>query len=102
MPDTIGQNRNGTMFWLENKYLEDWPKRASTFPLRGKFKRGQLGFARQCRDWKGHAFVLIRVANDFILLNPSHPLDSMTKDELLSMATLIIGKEPIVSYLEKL
>lgn len=102
MPDTIIQNRNGSMIWVENKYLEDWPVRETTLPLRNSFERGQLGFLRQSRDWKGHAFVLIRVKDDFILLNPSHPLQEMTKGEIMSMAALVVGKDNIIRYLEQL
>jgi len=102
MPDTICQNRKGTTFWLENKYLDNWPVRESTLPLRTSFQKGQLGFARDWNSWKGHAYILIRVKDDFILLNPFHALDAMTKDELLSLATLVIGKENIVKYLEQL
>lgn len=102
MPDTICQNRKGTTFWLENKYLDDWPVRAATLPLRTSFEKGQLGFGRDWNSWKGHSYILLRVKNDFILLNPFHALDKMTKDELLSIATLVIGKDQIVKYLEQL
>lgn len=102
MPDVIGINRKGNSFWLELKYLDEWPKRNTTFPLNGAFERGQLGFSRQWNDWKGHAYILLVVGKDYILLNPFHQLDKMNKDELLSMATLVIGKELVVKYLENL
>lgn len=102
LPDVIGINRNGTAFWLENKYLEEWPKRATTFPLASAFQRGQLGKLRMWRDWKGRSFVLLRVGKDFILLNPSHPLKEMNQAELMSIAALIVGKDEIIKYLESL
>lgn len=102
MPDTIGINRRGTTFWLENKYLENWPVRDTTLPLRSKFEKGQLGFARSWNDWKGHSYVLLRVDKDFILLNPFHSLDKMTRNELMSMAALVVGKDQIIKYLEQL
>lgn len=99
LPDVVGINRIGSTFWLELKYLEEWPKRASTLPLRTSFERGQLGKLRMWRDWNGNAFVLLRVSKDFILLNPSHPLKDMTQAEIMSMAALIVGKHNVINYL---
>jgi DNA-binding XRE family transcriptional regulator len=102
MPDVIGINRKGTVFWIENKALEEWPARASTMPLKNSFEAGQLGFGRAWRFWNGISFVLLRVGKDqYMLLDPNQPLDSMTGKELIESAYQL-GKKEIIAYLEEL
>jgi hypothetical protein len=101
-PDVICINRQGSSFWIENKALDDWPKRASTHPLKVAFEPGQLPFAREWIEWGGHAFVLLRVAvHDWLLLDPFQPLPEMTKDELVAKSVRI-GKDEIIKFLEVL
>lgn len=100
-PDLIGQNRNGTVFWLENKALEEWPKRASTPVLSGAFRPGQIPFMEAWRQWNGHAFVLLRVGLEFYLFLPSEELYVNTKSELILKA-LAVGKAAILNHLKAL
>lgn len=103
MPDVIGINRYGTVFWLENKYLESWPVRATTIPLKKAFEKGQLGFARQWTDWKGHSFILLRVAEEYMLLNPMEDLQNMTAAAIYAKAVIAHGDvHAIANFLEKL
>ena len=102
MPDVLGINRKGTVFWIENKALEKWPARASTFPMKDSFEPGQLTFGRMWRFWKGHSFVLLRVGkNQYILLNPIRELHLMTQQELIE-TSCHLGKLEILEYLESL
>ena len=102
MPDVLCINRKGTVVWIENKALEAWPARASTAPLRTAFEAGQLAFGRAWRFWNGNSFVLLRVGKDqYMLMNPELPLDSMTKSELIG-AAVQLGKKEIIEYLETL
>lgn len=101
MSDVVSINANGTVFWLENKALDSWPARVSTYPLRTAFEPGQLPFMREWKKWKGRAFVLLRVEKDYYLLDPDLPLDGMTKDYLISRA-LLTGKDAIIKFLEEL
>lgn len=99
MPDVIGINRNGWVFWLENKAIEKWPVRASTLPLKGIFEPGQVPFMRSWQDWRGNAFVLLRVDKEFYLLNPKLALTDLTTSEIIATA-VVVGKKEIVNYLE--
>lgn len=101
MPDVLSINRRGTVFWIENKALEEWPKRDTTKPLRDAFEPGQLAFGRQWKTWHGISFVLLRVGQAYFLLDPDEPLDMQTKDELLANA-VVVGKDVIANYLENL
>lgn len=103
MPDTICINRWGTVIWVENKCLDDWPARATTLPLKRSFEKGQLGFARQWNDWKGHSFVLLRVAKEYMLLNPKEDLQNMTTAAICAKAVIVSGDVyAIANFLEKL
>lgn len=105
-PDVIGINRLGTAFWLENKALVEWPKRASTVALRNKFEPGQLPFARRWNLLLGHSLVLLRAENVFYLLKEIHDLDGKSLDELnkseLIDSALSIGIKNVIEYLENL
>lgn len=104
MPDVIGQNRNSTVFWIENKALETWPLRQNTKPLANVFEPGQVPFLRSWRQWGGHAYVLLRVAALHYLLDPiceAGDLRELTQQQLIAGA-LCGGKFAIVEYLEKL
>ncbi len=101
MSDVIGINRQGTVFWIENKALADWPRKADTFPLRDAFEPGQIPFMRQWRWWKGHAYVLLRVGLDYYLLDPTMDLKGMTATELI-MGSILTGKQAIQNYLESI
>lgn len=101
MSDVIGQNRRGVVFWIENKALPEWPARHTTFPLVDSFEPGQIPFMRQWKWWNGHAFVLLRVGLDFLLLDPNMDLKAMTALELIHGATRQ-GKLAICEYLERL
>jgi len=110
MPDVLGTNRSGVVFWLELKALVEWPKRATTCPLKGKFEKGQLAFMAAHRTgWNGYAFVLLRVGPVYFLLKPFIDLEDYTKDQLLYPHDLIskrvlvaFGKENIIEYLKAL
>lgn len=105
MPDVIAQNKRGTAVWIENKAIPAWPARDSTLPLRGRFERGQLGWGRAWISWGGYSCVLLRVGEgakaEWLLLNPSMPLDEMTKGQLLWSA-FRVGKDNIIEFLENL
>jgi hypothetical protein len=101
--DCIGSNRDGVAFWLEFKDIEEWPKRPTTAPLRGKFEKGQIPFLKQWKSWKGHAFVAARIAGTFYLFDPKWPLPltDMNQQELVNSA-VCIGAINIIKYLEEL
>lgn len=102
MPDVLGINRDGHVFWLELKALLDWPKRESTFPLKAKFEKGQLGFLCSWRSgWDGHAFLLLRVGTVYYLIKPTMDLDKLTTSQLRE-AAVAFGKQACIEYLEKL
>lgn len=102
MPDVLGINRSGNVFWLELKAIHDWPKRETTCPLKGKFEKGQLGFLCSWRTgWDGNAFVLLRVGVVYYLIKPCMELASMTSAQLLS-ESMAIGKKGCIEYLEQL
>lgn len=106
MPDVIGQNRKGTMFWIENKALLSWPKRKNTKPLRTAFEPGQIPFMKEWIGWGGFAYVLLRVQDDYLLLRPKFDIGvpdlvDQNSDELITYA-LAGGKEEIINYLEML
>jgi hypothetical protein len=107
MPDVLGTNRSGAVFWLELKALLEWPKRATTCPLNGKFEKGQLAFMAAHRTgWNGHAFVLLRVGAIYYLLKPFTDLEKYTKEQLMNTSIasplVAIGKDPIIEYLSTL
>lgn len=102
IPDVIGINRKGSVFWMELKALEAWPKRETTVPLKGKFEKGQLGFLRQWASWKGSSFVLLRVGVEYFLLDARLSLDIVSVVELLEKTVIMKGKKEIVQYLEAL
>lgn len=101
MPDVIGENRKGAAFWLELKALHEWPKRATTCPLKGKFEKGQLGWLRAWVSWNGRAYVLLRVGVDFYLLDPRNALDELPTSQLIESA-LVTGKATIIKFLSEL
>jgi hypothetical protein len=102
MPDVLCISRKGTVFWIENKALEAWPARATTAPMKNSFEAGQLTFGRMWKFWGGNSFVLLRVGKDqYILLNPDLPLNSMTQEEIIK-STIYLGKDVILNYLESL
>ena len=97
MADVVGLNANGHFFWLENKALDDWPKRSDTLPLRRVFEKGQLPFLREIRSRRGHAYVLLRVDKQFYLLDPYKlDLQQATKDDLI--ATCISSEKPYIIH----
>lgn len=101
MPDVICINKQGTVFWIENKALLNWPVRAATLPMAKKFEPGQLGFMREWQGRGGKAFVLLRVEKVYYLLNPKLDLEGLTADQLKRLATATT-KESILQYLETL
>jgi len=102
MPDVLGTNRRGINFWLELKALHEWPKRASTCPLKGKFEKGQLGFLCSWRTgWNGHAFVLLRVGTVYFLITPTMDLEKYPTEELMYHVAAV-GKAECIEYLKGL
>lgn len=99
LPDTLIQNRNKCVFWLELKALEDWPAREATKPLRGVFEPGQLGFAQSWLFWGGWSFVLLRVREEFYLCDPRLDLENMTRSQIV-LSAIRTGKKDIITYLE--
>lgn len=99
MADTLIQNRNKGVFWLELKAMEDWPVRETTKPLRGIFEPGQLGFGQSWLFWGGWSFVLLRVGTEFYLLDPRLDLENMTRAQIVTSAVRT-GKKEIITYLE--
>lgn len=109
VPDVIGINDIGTVFWLELKALDEWPKRESTKPLLGSFERGQLPFMRAWESRGGFAFVLLRITSPFewLLLRVPHgayapDLRQMTREQLLDHAAEVseAGPLPIITHLQ--
>lgn len=101
-PDINATNRRGTTFWAELKALKAWPKRETTAPLKGHFEKGQLSFLRSHISWKGKGFVLLRVASrEWYLLDPKADLEACNKQGIID-ASLAIGKENVISYLESI
>ena len=101
MSDVLGINRKGTVFWIENKAIPEWPPRPTTCPLKDAFEPGQIPFMRQWKWWGGNAFVLLRVNVEFVLLDPDADLRSMNAMELLTGA-ISKGKRSIYEHLESL
>lgn len=107
MPDVLGKNKTfGTVFFLENKALHEWPARDSTQPLKTKFEQKQLPFAREWNSTKGNSFVLLRVGKaEWLLLKEDlrneKSLDQMTRQELIDGA-IELGIKNIIEYLENL
>jgi len=101
--DTKCINRKGASFWIEIKALDDWPARAGTAPLRNSFERGQIPFLKQWMSWNGKAYVLLRVGQEFFLLNPKSeiPLVEATQKEIRDTA-IRIGLVRIILFLEEL
>lgn len=105
MPDVIAQTIIGTGVWLEFKAAE-WPKRASTPALRGKFQPGQIPWAMRWNLRGGHSFIITRFGqSDWLLHRPQLrdiiDLEQATKDQLIESAEAI-GLAKIISYLETL
>lgn len=100
IPDVIALNKNGASFWIENKALDDWPKRADTHVLANAFEPGQLSFLREWAQWGGTAFVLLRVDLTYLLLNPLNPIEECGKAQLMREA-LETDKAHIITYLEE-
>ncbi len=102
--DAICINRNGVAFWVEFKHLDDWPKRDTTLPLRRSFEKGQLPFLKQWQSWKGLAYVLLKVGNEWYLLmakgvvGMDKGLDEQTEAEIKSAARCT-GVKSIIEYL---
>jgi len=101
MPDVVGINRRGVVFWCENKAIDGWPERSSTFPLNDAFEPGQLPFMRKWKWWNGHAFVLLRVKIDYYLLDPNMDLNKMTALQLIH-SSIKTGRRAICEHLERL
>lgn len=107
MPDVVGINYHGSVFWLELKALREWPKRATTVPLKNKFEKGQLTFARRWNMLGGNSFVLLRVEKTFYLFRPLHKtevgaVNMLTQSELIENSLLIGKPSEVVEYLENL
>jgi len=102
-PDVIARNNSGSTFWLELKALDSWPKRRTTLPLKNAFEPGQVPFLRQWigSERLGLAFVLLRVAGIYYLLNPKLDIREMTSEEIVDTA-ICSGKINVLAYLEQL
>lgn len=102
--DAMCINRHGVSFWVEFKHLDEWPKRAGTFPLKSKFERGQLPFLKQWQSWRGLAYVLLKAEGEYYLLmakgvvGMEKELNEMTTVELKGFSRAI-GLVAIVKYL---
>lgn len=103
MADVYGRNRKGRDFWLENKALKDWPKRASTCPMRDVFEPGQVPFLKQICSWGGHAYVILRVEStqEWFMLHPKRgpELVEMTKLDMINNAEAL-GLQQIIQRLK--
>lgn len=101
MADIVCINRRGTVVWMEAKFIEEWPKRAGTLPLKLSFEPGQVPFLKEWVSWKGHAFVLLKAAGVFYLLHPKGKFDlvDMTTAEIKEFAVQT-GVENIIAFLE--
>ncbi|WVW37714.1 DNA helicase [Aeromonas phage Gekk3-15] len=106
IPDVIGINYHGASFFLELKALKEWPKRATTLPLKNKFEARQIPFAQRWNLLGGHSFVLLRAIKEFYLLKPIHATNIKTPNEMTTAeiidCSLAIGKKEIIKYLEDL
>lgn len=106
MPDLIGENRSGKSFWLEAKHLDAWPKRESTFPLKGAFEKGQQAWSKAWISWNGNAFLFLRVGeirtyHYFLIEFTRDDLELKTQLELMTL-TIREGIENIIDFLENL
>ncbi len=101
MSDMICINRRGTVAWMEAKFIEAWPKRDSTLPLKGVFEPGQVPFLKEWVSWNGHAFLLLKADGEWYLLHPKGKFDlvDMTQAEIKDQS-LHIGVENIIVFLE--
>lgn len=105
MADVIGKNERAGVFWLEMKALDDWPKRPTTFPLKGAFEKGQIGFLKEWGNAGGHGFVLLRVGESaYYLFDPKNvdgDLRTMTREDLVR-AAVVFGVDAVIEYLARL
>lgn len=104
VPDVIGTNRKGRGFWLEMKFFESWPARATTLPFKSAFEKGQQSFLTSWSDWKFSSFVLLKVDSEkaYYLVHPSLRLKEYTKHEILAMVAASGSINHIIKYLEEL
>jgi len=103
MPDIIGKNRLGVVFWIESKALHAWPARDTTKPMKDAFEPGQIPFLKAWMRFKGNAFVLLKVGKEAFLLNPKENIEivDMTRDDIVKYS-LALGMSSIVDYLMNL
>lgn len=111
MADTVCINNRGTSFWMELKALDEWPKRASTKPLKDAFEKGQLPFLKEWISNGGKAYVLLKVGKEYLLLWPrlrdvcesfswDDNLDALTREQLDIVTVRRGTAEDIITYLE--
>ena len=101
-PDVILENRHGAVILLENKHIDEWPKRPTTCPLVDAFEPGQLAFLRSWCQWNGNAYVLLHVGEgqrEVLLLPPQHPLEQMNTVDLHDYA-IALNRLSILTFLE--
>jgi hypothetical protein len=99
--DSAAINRRGDMFWIEFKALDDWPKRAATYPLKGAFRPGQIPFMKEWISWQGRAYVVLKVDCEWFLLFPKQAIElpEMTQSDIRVWCAAS-GLENIIAYLE--
>jgi hypothetical protein len=81
---------NCTLGWIECKKMRAWPKRAGTVVRLDHHLTPQqrIWLSRRCRK-NGRAFVLLQVANDFLLLwgaTAAEQLEKLPKRALIEAA----------------
>lgn len=104
VPDVIGTNRKGRGFWLEMKFFESWPARATTAPFRNAFEKGQCSFLSSWNDWKYPSFVLLKVDSEkmFYLVHPSIELKRYNAADVQREIIVKGTIHHIIKYLEEL
>lgn len=83
----------GVAGWIELKYLSAWPLRATSPIVLPKLTSAQVEFINRWeKRGRGRAWVLLQVASDYALLNPSITSSvyrrEMNAEELRADATL--------------
>lgn len=76
-PDVYGCIE-GSMFWIELKWAEDWPKKGGKLRIK-HFSREQRLWLRQHNVYGGRSFMILQVYNCWYLLSGIWAADNIDK-----------------------
>lgn len=82
MPDVFGINKNGAVFFIENKALANLPVRENTLVLKRYVRPQQINWHRNYARYGGKSYFLVKVNRQFFMfsgLTVVHYIDTMNK-----------------------